>query len=216
MFSPAVDQSPPTYASSPPRLPSPGQREPVISDPFGDLMALVAVKFGGRLKTSYQGPRGYRKFLRAVFEECLEDGPVCGRYVALTNLSPTDFQRICHIHRQVSKSARITYDFVKKQLIVRFMPGPVHDSVGAELYHSIRDTILQLPGHNCYSMYTVATARFQVPGIRAKEGDQAMKPATRVAKEEWPSLVIEVRALFVDISLHSDTYSLGRLLRESS
>ena len=179
-------------------------------------MALVTAKSGGRLKTSYQDPRGYRKFLRAVFEECIEGGPACGRYAALTNVSPTDFQRICHIHREVSKSSRTTYDFVKQQLIVRFMPGPVHDTVGAELYNSIRDTIIQLSGHTCYSVYTVATTRFQVPGIRAKQGDQAMKPATRVAKEDWPSLVIEVRALFMDTSLYSDTYSSGRLLRESS
>ena len=93
-----------------------------------------------------------------------------------------DYERICDIHREITKSARITYDFIRKKLIVRLMPWTVHDIIGAELYNSIRDTIIQLPGHDRYSVYSVATSRFQVPIIAAKEGDQGMKPATRVAK----------------------------------
>ena len=162
------------------------------TDPFGDLMSLIRTHSSGRFKVSFENVRQYRGFLKGVFEECVKGGPVCGHYCGVTNVDPGVFNKISHIHTEICKSSCATYDNVKKQLIVKFMPGVAHDTTGMELYLLVRDTIGALPGHDRFSIRSMATSRFTVPGLRSKEGDQGLKPATRIGPLEWPSLVIEV------------------------
>lgn len=81
--------------------------------------------------------------------------------------------------------AFLAYGGLEKQVIVRFMPWPVHDVAGIEFNSRIRDTILEMPGHSRYSLRGVATTRFHVPGT------EGFKSATRTGQDNWPSLVIE-------------------------
>lgn len=60
------------------------------------------------------------------------------------------------------------------------------------LWLEIKDRIRDMPGHSGYSIRTFGGTRFDLTGIRSKEGDQAIGPATRGAKNVWPSVVIEV------------------------
>jgi hypothetical protein len=38
----------------------------------------------------------------------------------------------------------------------------------------------------------VGASRYEVPGVRSKEGDQGFKPRSRMSSSDWPSLMIEV------------------------
>ena len=61
------------------------------------------------------------------------------------------------------------------------------------LWADIMDKIRAMPGHSRYSIGTFGGTRFDLTGIRSKEGHQALGPATRGAKNVWPSVVIEDR-----------------------
>lgn len=67
-------------------------------------------------------------------------------------------------------------------------------TTGIELYLLLVRTIVALPGHDRFSVRSMATSRFMVSELRFKEleGHQALKPATQNRPLEWPSLVIEV------------------------
>lgn len=188
------------YASNPPE-----PREPLkLSDPFGDLMTLISAKPTGQMMSIYTNPGEYRKSLRRAFNQCVEGGLACGCYLAITNVSITTFKRISEIHLAISKSGRLTYDFIKKVMIVKYMPGPVHEIVTTHLYNVIYETIIGLPGHDFSSVFCVGATRFQVPGTRGKEGDQGIKPSTRDAEADWPSLMLEVLTLTMHACFHSN------------
>ncbi|RPA90703.1 hypothetical protein L873DRAFT_393002 [Choiromyces venosus 120613-1] len=76
--------------------------------------------------------------------------------------------------------------------ILRIMPGPEHESVGMTLFLKIVMKIVSIPGHSDESIMGVAATWFQVPGVRSKEEDQGMRPATRIGRGAWPSFIIEV------------------------
>ena len=85
------------------------------------------------------------------------------------------------------------------------MPDPIHETMGIEFYCDIRDVINRIPGHRNSTTGTAAT-RCRVRGEGAKEGDMGLKPNTRVNKEDWPSLVIEVGALSLGRTFESNVY----------
>ena len=162
------------------------------SDYFGELAALIDSKGSGSMKTRFDGVGQYREFLQLKLEECLNSGPACGCYLSITNVTPAIFDRISGVHLEVSKTSRLTYDYVRQKLIVRLMPGAAHEIVSVEFLRQITESICNIPGHTRFSIAGLGATRFKVPGVGSKEGDQGLKPATRTAQGDWPSLVIEV------------------------
>jgi len=52
--------------------------------------------------------------------------------------------------------------------------------------------IASLPGHTWRSIEPFCSTRCSPPGVRSKEEDEAFGPRTRVGRNAWPSVVIEV------------------------
>jgi len=71
------------------------------------------------------------------------------------------------------------------------MVGAEHERVGGSFYQEIVQKIISIPGHTHRSIEQFCSTRFQVPGVRGKEGDESLGPVTRVGRDAWPSLVIE-------------------------
>ena len=92
---------------------------------------------------------------------------------------------------QLRSAVRFTFDNYLNAAIVRIMPGPEHGCIACELYREIVRKIESIPGH-LYSICAVCATRFKVPGVGSKEGDQGLRPDTRVGRDAWPSLMIEV------------------------
>ncbi|RPA90706.1 hypothetical protein L873DRAFT_390164 [Choiromyces venosus 120613-1] len=93
---------------------------------------------------------------------------------------------------QLRSAVRFTFENSLHAAILRIMPGPEHEKVGIELYMIIVMKIASIPGHSHESIAGVSATRFQVPGVRSKEGDQGLHPDTRIGRGAWPSLMIEV------------------------
>lgn len=89
-----------------------------------------------------------------------------------------------------------TLDFTTENgsrgLICRILPGWKHGMLTLNLWVEIMDKIREMPGHSRYSIRSFGGTRFDLTDIRSKEGHQALGPATRGAKNVWPSVVIEV------------------------
>ena len=70
--------------------------------------------------------------------------------------------------------------------------GAEHERVGGSFYQEIVQKITSIPGPTHRSIEPFCSTRVQVPGVRGKEGDESLGPVTRVGRDAWPSLVIEV------------------------
>ena len=77
-------------------------------------MTLISAKPTGQMMSIYTNPGEYRKSLRRACSQCDEGSPACRCYLAITNVSITTFKQISDIYLAISKSGRLTYDFIKK------------------------------------------------------------------------------------------------------
>jgi len=93
---------------------------------------------------------------------------------------------------QLNCTLRFTTENCLRGLICRILPGWKHKMLTLNLGLEIKDRIRDMPGHSGYSIRTFYGTRFDLTDIRSKEGDQALGPATRGAKNVWPSVVIQV------------------------
>ena len=181
------------------------------SDPFGDQINLIADSDGAMIKASCKNLKDFRKFIQQCLETCAGRGPSAGSYAVIRNIRPNVFEKICQV--ETSESTRLTYDYMTQQMIVKCMPGAIHDIPCARLIYEIIECVCNIPGHTQYSVVPMATTRMIVPGIRSKEGDQGLKPETRGSKDAWPSLMMEVCTLLKTIKVSSDKYCTVRVLR---
>ena len=108
----------------------------------------------------------------------------------MKNVGSNVFERICEI--ESSESTRLTYDYITQRLIIKCKPGAIHGVACARVIYGIMECVRNIPGHTRYSVCPMAASWMSVPGVRSKEGDQGLKPNTRVSKEAWPSLMVEV------------------------
>ena len=160
------------------------------SDPFTDLITLIADSDNAMIKTSCRNLKEFRKFVSRCLANCAERGPAEGCYAAMRNVGSSVFERICEI--EFSEPTRLTYDYITQQLIIKCMPGTVHEIACARVVDEIKECIRNIPGQTRFSVCPMGASRVTVPGVRSKEGDQGLKPTTRVSKEAWPSLMVEV------------------------
>jgi len=89
-------------------------------------------------------------------------------------------------------AVRFTFEDSLNAAILRIMAGPERGMVSSELLTEIRRKIASIPGHSRHSIFSVGATLFRVPGVRSKEGDQGLRPDTRLGREAWASLIIEV------------------------
>lgn len=60
------------------------------------------------------------------------------------------------------------------------------------LYLEILIKISSIPGHSFQSVEGFGATLLQDPGVRSKQGDRGFGPTTRVGRNAWPSVMIEV------------------------
>lgn len=181
------------------------------SDPFSDLVRLVDTNSQGQFKIPFLNLKQYKRFMRQLSEKCLQAGPATGQYVVVTNVEPSTFDKIA----KIPVDARLSYDHVKQLLIIKYMPGTIHDMVATEFFMAIRDVIVKLPGHSVSSVASLGSAMFTIPGALSKQSDGALKPSTRNTKDAWPSVVIEVFIPLLHLALQPHAYCAGWLFRKS-
>lgn len=130
--------------------------------------------------------------IRDRVEQCLSTGSGC--YVLVRGVDFDTIQAINHVfsHMGVRKALRFTYENVIRSLIMRIMPGPVHEGASRSIYSKIEKKIENIPGHE-ESIYPVGSSQFTVPRRRGKQGDESLRPlGTRPLWRDWPSVTIEV------------------------
>ena len=94
--------------------------------------------------------------------------------MAITYIDPPTFQRLSKLSDGFIRASRLCYDYLKKQLVIKYMPGIPHELVGGEFFYAIRQVIERLPGHGFGSVAHLGASTFTVPGVRSKEGDQGL------------------------------------------
>jgi len=87
---------------------------------------------------------------------------------------------------------RLTFGNTLSEAILRLTPGREHGWVGYNLYTAIIAKISSIPGHGYWLVEWFGATLLQVPGVRSKEGDQGFGSRTRMGRNAWPSVMIEV------------------------
>ncbi|KAL7266523.1 hypothetical protein RUND412_010929 [Rhizina undulata] len=95
------------------------------------------------------------------------------------------------IRRLPLRLMRVWYELDVNAAIIRIMPSPKHDITSHQFYIEIHDRVMEIPGHDRYSICPVRSYRFRCP-VGSKEGNGGMKCATRVGSAAWSNLMIEV------------------------
>ncbi|KAI5809561.1 hypothetical protein DFH27DRAFT_508298 [Peziza echinospora] len=116
-----------------------------------------------------------------------------GTYVLIEQITRHDLELLDNAleHLGIRRHARFTYEEELELLIVRFMPSASHEVASTMFMMEIMQRIMSIPGHTMRSVVGMGATRFSVPGVRSKEGDQAIRPTTR-SRDDWPSIVMEV------------------------
>lgn len=140
-------------------------------------------------KFEYESPL---KLVRTITRTADVDSTL-QKHLYFTGIIHQDFEEIERLLKlaQLRSAVRFTFENSINAAIVRIIPGPDPGCVAGELYREIVRKIESIPGH-LYSTCAVGATRFVVPGDRSKEGDKGLRPTTRVGREAWPSLMIEV------------------------
>ena len=93
---------------------------------------------------------------------------------------------------QLRNAVRLTFENTLDAVILRIIPGPEHARVGRYLYSMIALKITSIPGHSIESIEGFGATLLGVLGVRSKEGDQSFGPGTRLGRNAWPSVMIEI------------------------
>ena len=148
----------------------------------------------------FEGVEDFRRLCEAR-ERCAIDGSK-NQYVVFTGVTVETMRSIDLLQESLPRMHRL-YDAMEELLIVKLMPGVIHECA-VVLFHGIfRDRLTHAGLRR--EVACSGTGRFGSPSRRCKEPDQAYKPiGTRPAVDEWPSFVVEAGYLESMRQLHSD------------
>ena len=104
---------------------------------------------------------------------------------------------------QLRSKVRFTFENSLDAVILRIIPGPEHARIGRYLYSMIALKISSIPGHSIESIEGFGARLLEVPR-RSKEGDQSFGPGTRVGRNAWPSVMMEIGYSGGEDFLHLD------------
>jgi hypothetical protein len=111
-------------------------------------------------------------------------------YLAFRCVLPDMLEQIDAYREKHLRSSRVLYDEEAELLIVKLMPGVLHGHATASFSQELLEQLhsMGLGG----ALKGLGDARFGTRGGRQKEPACSYKPSTRVGRDSWPSLVIEV------------------------
>ena len=72
------------------------------------------------------------------------------------------------------------------------MLGPEHERISRCLAFDIRENVAMLPGHTKDSLEPYGSTEFRALGVPGKQGDEGLAPSTRLGRNAWPSIMVEV------------------------
>ncbi|RPB00415.1 hypothetical protein L873DRAFT_1789001 [Choiromyces venosus 120613-1] len=173
-------------------------------DPFTDMednwsdtarpnpFEIQASLIPNRNKFQYESARGLVKIIEDIVDSGSAGVPF--GFLYFRGLVDSEFDIIEEQLQlvQLRSAVRFTFENSLNAAILRIMPGPEHEKVGFCLVLEIVIKIASIPGHSHQSTVGVGATRFKVPGVRSKEGDHGLHPDTRLGRDAWPSLMIEV------------------------
>ena len=87
---------------------------------------------------------------------------------------------------------RVWWESEIRGAIIKLMPSAHHEFSASRFLTNLTTKVLEIPGHDQWSLDQVGATRFHVPGRRSKEGDGGVRCSTRVGANAWPNLMIEV------------------------
>ena len=116
-----------------------------------------------------------------------------GSYVLIEQITSYNLELLDNALERlgIRRHARFTYEEELGHLIVRLMPGAGYKIASRRFLIEIMQRIMPIPGHTIGTVVAMGATRFLVPGVRSKEGDEAIHPTTR-DRDDWPSIVVEV------------------------
>ena len=91
-----------------------------------------------------------------------------------------------------SPFTRLAFENALGAAIIRITPTSERGSVGASLSQRIMAKISFAPPSAGGAMNCSRVSRGDIPGVRSKQGEYALVPATRGNKDDWPAVVIGV------------------------
>jgi len=146
-----------------------------------------------------------RKLARAV-RNIIDSGTANEYFLYFQGIVDREFDVIERELRRVQlrSTVRFTFENALDAAILRINPGPEHGRVGMNLFLEIDHRITSLPGHSVDSIEGFGATLLQVPGVRSKEGDQGFGPGTRLGRDAWPSVMIEIGYSGGEDFLHLD------------
>ncbi|PWW77945.1 hypothetical protein C7212DRAFT_312706, partial [Tuber magnatum] len=155
--------------------------------PFTKLLGLIP----GEDKLRFSTAVNLAERIKERIEQCLNSSS--GRYVAVTGVAEGALAHIdqAFCKQGIRSSARFTYEGPLDSLIIRLMPGVPHDLISRSFFYQVGRKIDSFPGL-VGTWFPLGSGEFEAHGRRKKQGDEAIKPATRSLETDWPSLVIEV------------------------
>ena len=141
-------------------------------------------------KFEYQGARK----LATIVEKTFDSGLADEYFLYFHGVTDGDFDAIERELRRVQlrTAVRLTFENTLNAAILRISSGPEHGRIGMSLYLEILVKISSIPGHSFQSVEGFGATLLQDPGVRSKQGDRGFGPATRVGRNVWPSVMIQV------------------------
>jgi len=165
---------------------------------------MQAALIPGSHRFEYQSARR----LTRIVESFVDSGTANEYFLYFHGVTDRQFDVIGQDLRsfQLRSRVRLTFENALDAAILRIIPGSEHAKISSSLYIAIAHKIAGLPGHHNESFETFGATLLQVPGVRSKQGDQSLGPGTRLGRDAWPSVMIEVGYSGGEDFLHLDAH----------
>jgi hypothetical protein len=129
--------------------------------------------------------------VRLLRTKCLSAAESGAPYVVFSGVGLDDLEAIDRYREREQGSTRVLYDEEAEVLIVKLLPGLVHEhAIGSFSREMVIRSLAQ--GLTGYEFELMGGSRYGDGGGRRKEADAAYKPSTRLGGGQWPSFVVEV------------------------
>jgi len=153
-----------------------------------------------RHKFEYQSAR---KLARRV-ESIVDSGTANEYFLYFHGVTDREFNVIYRELRrfQLRSTVRLTFENALDAAILRIIPGSEHARIGMNLYLAIAHKIT----HDDESFESFGATLLQVPGVRSKQGDQGVGIGTRLGRNAWHLVMVEVGYSGGEDFLHLDAH----------
>ena len=91
-----------------------------------------------------------------------------------------------------SVSVRSWHEEDVESTVIKLIPNNMHIITGRMFCANINYRISRMPGHSWLSLFELGSARFDSQGRRSKDGYEGLRCESRIGRQAWPNVMIEV------------------------